>query len=40
MNNWVDTGTSPALIAPSGSAFRLSRLFPLYVDELSPGCAA
>jgi hypothetical protein len=33
MNNWVDIGTSPALIAPSGTAFRFSRLFPLYVDE-------
>jgi hypothetical protein len=33
MNNWVDTGASPALVAPSGSAFRLSALFPLYVNE-------
>ena len=33
MNNWVDIGATPAPVAPSGSAFRLSRLFPLYVDE-------
>jgi hypothetical protein len=33
MNNWVDIGATPAPVAPSGSAFRLSRLFPRYVDE-------
>jgi hypothetical protein len=33
MNNWVDIGATPAPVAPSGSAFHLSRLFPLYVDE-------
>jgi len=33
MNDWIDTGASPALVAPSGSAFHFSRLFPRYVDE-------
>ena len=34
MNNWVDTGASPAPVAPSGSASHFSRLFPRYVDEI------
>ena len=33
MHNWVDTGASPAPVAPSGSAFHFPRLFPRYVDE-------
>ena len=33
MNNWVDTGASPAPVARSGSASHFSRLFPRYVDE-------
>jgi hypothetical protein len=33
MNSWVNTGASPAPVAPSGCAFHLSRLFPRYVDE-------
>jgi hypothetical protein len=33
MNHWVDTGASPAPVAPYSSAFYVSRLFPLYVDE-------
>jgi len=33
MNNWIDPGASPAPSMPCSPAFRLSRLFPLHVDE-------
>jgi hypothetical protein len=32
MNYWVDTGASPAPVAPSSSVSRFSQLFPRYVD--------
>jgi hypothetical protein len=33
MNNWIDPAAPPAPVVASGSAFRVSRLFPRYVDQ-------